>query len=329
LPWSKDTSESGSSKFLLFPVATSILDSKSHTVFAAIFTLIAAGLTYIDGVSPYVLVPAAVLLYSLGLSAFEFGPTADFDANYYTHAILLTLAVVAVPFTTGVLYLRGWLGTANFDGVFVGILVFETWVLNRQLYMAAKEDTMDLGIRVPKGWLYLTRLPFVAVLATAALRSVPFIGWGLMAANSIVVANIYGFLRQFLADEHKALVPTVKRRSTDLDQTSPPRSNASSPASEPDVDPPSPDVESEKHEATYVESLDLTMQLHLAVRRVNSQLADRELDGYWLDEISFESVPPAKTDVRGLGEQAERLASHIESDAPDEVELYEAVDMSI
>lgn len=320
---SDESTPNGSSKFLLAPVVSSILDSNGATAVSLLVIAGSIGLVDMFGAYMPLLVLTALVVYTLGLSQFEFGDTIDLETDGYRHNWALWTGIVAMAITGSIYYL-GVSASPTVQSVSTGILVFVGWYMNRQLYFAMKEDTRDLNLNPSKSWLYATRLPFVGALVATVTGTVPLIAWVVLTGSFAASSFTYGVIQNIKAGQSNLeesqesqegdSTPAVNHEEAitpELDDKS------EAPASDSDV----PEV----LKANYDTAKDSTLAMKEAIERVNQMLDERSLPRYKLDTIGADKIPPSSDIVIAIHEDAQDLSSFLEEYHEGDIELRREV----
>ena len=196
----------GTSKFVLFPVVSSILSSRTHLILASLGTVAVGGLSHYHELTKPIVVSASIVIYFLGLLAFEFGETGGLDPNTHENTYLMVALAVFIPVFAAAGYV-GFHRTGVLSTAATGTFVVGGWYINRQLYNTMKEDIMDFGL--PRGyfWLYISRVPYVGVVSATVVESPPFTAWVGVVSVSVLAASAYSVTRRLVhadeVEEHK------------------------------------------------------------------------------------------------------------------------------
>lgn len=163
---------SGTAKFVLTPIASSVLDSIGHFyLFCAI--LIASVIACFFVNTSLVIVVSSILLYAICLNAFRFGVAPNFGDTDDERLWLLGWGIVSLLLTAGLWKIHTESGLiAMLQPIIVGLSMLLIWFNNRRIYVAMKEDLTDYNFDKSSFWLYASRLPFVGLLAYTYIYSV-------------------------------------------------------------------------------------------------------------------------------------------------------------
>lgn len=332
------TGDSGSSKFLLFPVATSIFDSKSHTFLATILAVATAGVVTQFGAHPAALIVSATAIYTLGLSAFEFGELPVFTDTMDEYPFLIAMSGISIPLTIGMGYLLLEPMLSILTPVIGGAALLGTWFMNRRLYVTLKEDMVLHGYITSHSWLFATRVPFIALLTASLVMDVPAILWVGLLGYCTAVSFGYGVVRlmefsQGSTQRHTETTTTTTSTTRTPEETSSTGSSSrdtsgdttESDSSEEDEDlledlPDEEMVLGEEPEESdepdalmenYEEAKELTMELKDAVESLNDGLRENGLSKYELPEVTGDTIPPEIGKAKAIHEGSKELNEYL------------------
>lgn len=308
------TGDSGSSKFLAFPIATSVFDSKSHIFVATVTTLIAICVTRYFGFQSVIWVVSVTLLYTLGLTAFRFGELPNFTASMDEYPFLIAISGLLMSVTVTMIYTLLETSSSFLTTTLAGAAVVGTWFVNRRLYVTLKEDLVLHGYATSHSWLYLSRIPFVAVLATSVVASVSALLWVGLMGYCTAVSFSYGIIR--------VMEPEPSQESTWEEEWNPstsatPRGTRDTTASQPETGDSVDDSTTkapdnpEKALDNYEKAKELTKGLRDAVEAVNTELENEGLTKYELPSVSGNTIPPDLENAKEIHEKASELNDYL------------------
>lgn len=164
---------SGSAKFVLTPIASSVLDSVGHFyIFCAILIFSVIASLFVN--TSIIIIISSILLYAICLNAFRFGATPNFGNSDDERIWLIGWSIVALLITLGLWEIHttqsGWINILQ--PIIVGVSILLIWFTNRRIYVAMKEDLTENNYNKSSFWMYITRLPFIGLLSYTYVYSV-------------------------------------------------------------------------------------------------------------------------------------------------------------
>lgn len=356
-PYSGD---GGSSKFLLFPVATSVFDSKGHAIIASVIAAVTIAINSQFGSIPLLTVASVAAVYTLGISAFKFGELPNLESATDEYPFLIAACGISIPITIGMGYVLLEPFPSLLTPAIGGLAVIGTWFMNRRLYVTLKEDMVLHGYITSHSWLYATRVPFVALFTASLVMNISSMAWVMMMGYCTFVSFTYGIIRIMEFEQSTVSRPdrnrsrrterTTSRSKTGSDPDRTTSQSSTNPTSESqntseedeestESEDPTENIpdgivlgESEEEQSmedsepdnlieNYEKAEELTMDLKEAIDTLNQSLEESGLSKYKLPQLKGNTVPPEFDKAMEIHENSNELNEYLMDYEEDNTEL--------